>query len=533
MTQVSANVSSASLMTLGFGYSGSNNNGNLLSQMISRPPFNATENYWYDGANRICAAGEVTTATITSCSPSVGSGFSWYQLYSIDNVGNRGTTSNLNSGAADFVPAPGAFNAYNQWTGKAGTSTSYDVAGNLTQVSVPGASETMVFDAKSRMTSFDGSAVSLTYDALGRRVMKTTSTGGTTVYVYDPAGNLAVESGGPVAQTATLYLTTDHLGSTRLVTNGSGTVIGCHDYAPFGEEIPASTGERTSCYGQTDTAFKFTGQERDPETATDLTGLDNFQARMLAGTMGRFLSPDPDNAGADPTNPQSWNMYGYVGNNPLDNTDPTGMYTCATCSTGNPWGISFSWDPAAGAWGLETIASLQEGLIGGPIYNWTSSDSNTQTAPTLIAAAPANPCAGADPAKLDYVTPRFYFSEGQTMSPLNHIITGHILYNPDPKNTQYVSNSPITGPPNLASMIKQVLAYNAETFVAGLPLPQKNGNILYVLHYPPITLNFGFGSMTRKGIGKDKPGNWLTFNRFVVGNNCKSVVTSFPSSIPF
>ena len=69
-------------------------------------------------------------------------------------------------------------------------------------------------------------------------------------------------------------------------------------------------------------AYKFTGKERDAES-----GLDNFGARMYASTMGRFSSPDPQgNSYADFSNPQSWNMYAYVLNNPLKYTDPTGMY---------------------------------------------------------------------------------------------------------------------------------------------------------------------------------------------------------------
>jgi len=39
--------------------------------------------------------------------------------------------------------------------------------------------------------------------------------------------------------------------------------------------------------------------------------------------MGRFLSPD-NGEGQDASDPQSWNLYGYVGNNPLDRIDDDG-----------------------------------------------------------------------------------------------------------------------------------------------------------------------------------------------------------------
>lgn len=67
-------------------------------------------------------------------------------------------------------------------------------------------------------------------------------------------------------------------------------------------------------------AYKFTGYERDAES-----GLDNAQARYNSSSLGRFMSPDPANTGADQTNPQSWNMYSYVLNNPLPLIDPTGL----------------------------------------------------------------------------------------------------------------------------------------------------------------------------------------------------------------
>jgi RHS repeat-associated protein len=65
---------------------------------------------------------------------------------------------------------------------------------------------------------------------------------------------------------------------------------------------------------------RYTGKERDSES-----GLDNFGARYDSSQYGRFMTPDPGNAGADPTNPQSWNMYSYVLNNPLSYTDPSGL----------------------------------------------------------------------------------------------------------------------------------------------------------------------------------------------------------------
>jgi RHS repeat-associated protein len=88
------------------------------------------------------------------------------------------------------------------------------------------------------------------------------------------------------------------------------------------------------CYGQTDTTLKFTGQERDAEN-----GLDNFLARHLAGAQGRFLSPDPaGNFVADMGNPQSWNLYSYVWNNPLVYIDPTGLWVQQNPGSGDSGG---------------------------------------------------------------------------------------------------------------------------------------------------------------------------------------------------
>ncbi len=67
----------------------------------------------------------------------------------------------------------------------------------------------------------------------------------------------------------------------------------------------------------------FTGKERDSES-----GLDNFGARYDSSSMGRFMSPDPENAGASEDDSQSWNAYAHVMNNPLNSIDPDGRADC-------------------------------------------------------------------------------------------------------------------------------------------------------------------------------------------------------------
>lgn len=71
-----------------------------------------------------------------------------------------------------------------------------------------------------------------------------------------------------------------------------------------------------------------TGKERDAET-----GLDYFGARYFSGAMGRFTSPDVPLADQWEKDPQSWNLYSYVRNNPLRFIDPTGR-ECVTLDSG-------------------------------------------------------------------------------------------------------------------------------------------------------------------------------------------------------
>jgi RHS repeat-associated protein len=68
-----------------------------------------------------------------------------------------------------------------------------------------------------------------------------------------------------------------------------------------------------------------TSKERDSES-----GLDYFGARYMSSAQGRFTSPDDPFNDQDPSDPQSWNLYSYVRNNPLINVDPTGEDCVAT-----------------------------------------------------------------------------------------------------------------------------------------------------------------------------------------------------------
>jgi RHS repeat-associated protein len=123
------------------------------------------------------------------------------------------------------------------------------------------------------------------------------------------------------------YYFADAIGSTRAVTNATGTKCFDADYYPYGQENDYDT----SC----SPTYKFTGYEYDSET-----GNDYAYARYYNPRLGRFMSPDPL-AGAV-GNPQSLDRYTYVLNNPETFTDPLGLQcqqpsagvvSCATTRT--------------------------------------------------------------------------------------------------------------------------------------------------------------------------------------------------------
>jgi len=105
------------------------------------------------------------------------------------------------------------------------------------------------------------------------------------------------------------YLVTDHLGSVRMRTDGSGDLIRAYKYDAFGSDLPGSSDDD-------DDVLRFTEHEKDADHQTYML------ARYYNPQVARFNSID--NILGTPENPQSWNRYTYVNNNPIRFIDPDG-----------------------------------------------------------------------------------------------------------------------------------------------------------------------------------------------------------------
>jgi RHS repeat-associated protein len=297
---------------------GTADNGNVTAITNNRDPLRS-QSFTYDALNRLATA--QTNATFATAPTKC-----WGEQFTYDPWAN-------------FLSITGSGSPYTGCTqeGLSTTATTknqisgfcYDAAGNLLAQSAPPCPvPTYTYNAENQMTLTAG--VTYTYDGDGKRVKKsngklywygmgsdpldeTDLTGVTTnaafsEYIFFGGKRIARRD----STNAVNYYFADHLGTARTVTNSSGTPLDDSDFYPFG-------GERAVLSSSGNT-YKFTGKERDSES-----GLDNFGARYDSSNLGRFISPDPENAGASLDAPQSWNAYSYVLNNPLKYVDPSGL----------------------------------------------------------------------------------------------------------------------------------------------------------------------------------------------------------------
>src|SRR5271165_3180548 len=282
------------------------NNGNLWTQQIinnDSTNLNVMQQFEYDAYNRLSFAVETptslaptlsSTSTCSSLSLTAPNEDPWCQQYGYDAFGNRWVT-NWSSGSNGYpisTVTPTSSSWYSSSNNRLST-TAPGVQYDNNAPSSPGGNGNLtglggfayLFDAENRMTqsTINSAITTYFYDGAGRRVNKTTGNTSTT-YVYDATGGLVaeygnapMENGGP-QPAGTQYLTDDHLGSTRLVTDALGNPQKRYDYLPFGEDIPQGLdGCSMTMYGPPlmpgpteDTVNnKFTGKERDAESGLD------------------------------------------------------------------------------------------------------------------------------------------------------------------------------------------------------------------------------------------------------------------------
>ena len=305
------------------------NNRNLIDIHAPNVPW-YNQSFTYDALNRL------TDAT------------GWYGTtgYTYDNVGNRLTRTVI--GEIENYTYIGGSNKLDQIAGANPISFIYDANGNTTGID----DKTLTYNQNNRLIRVEENSLVLgeyTYNGLGQRAIKEVN-GVTTIFHYDLSGKLIAESQPDGTMTAEYlymgkiriarvdsgtgniyYYLNDRLGSPQIMTDDTGTIVWEATYKPFGETTvnPKSTIVNN---------FRFPGQYYDEET-----GFHYNYYRYYDPRSGRYLRADPSltsNLDSDVffllysqrQTPQWASPFIYVGNNPVNFTDPMGLSKeCGPC----------------------------------------------------------------------------------------------------------------------------------------------------------------------------------------------------------
>jgi RHS repeat-associated protein len=263
---------------------------------------NNTTTYTYDALDRL------TRALTTNSSGATTADYA----YGYDPAGNR-TSESLNG-----TTTSATFNAANQLTSRGGVTYSYDANGNQTGSSEGQALVYNAVDQTTSLTKAGGSTLSATY--AGPNQVERASAGATTFnnsllgisaattgtssagYTRDSDGSVVGLRG-----TDRSYYLFDGLGSVAAVTDSNGAVTNYYTYDPFGV-----TTETKALLTDVFNPWRYAGQYQDTTT-----GLYKMGARYYDPQLGRWTQADPSG--------QDANAYLYVGGNPVNFVDPSGL----------------------------------------------------------------------------------------------------------------------------------------------------------------------------------------------------------------